>query len=153
MRSLDEYTHRVAVSAYVVCGDEFLLLRRARSPEIWGPPGGRLLPDEDPNLGVLRETLEETGLVVTIIGIAGIWYGDFGRGTYMSIDYLTVTDDRNVILSDEHSDYRWASVQVLSSGQPPLGTTSPSYTLRDFDHAWKLACNLRARESAGGQIE
>jgi 8-oxo-dGTP pyrophosphatase MutT (NUDIX family) len=153
LKSPNEYTHRVAVSAYVVCEGEFLLLRRARSPELWAPPGGRLHTDEDPNLGVIRETREETGLSVTILGIVGIWYGDFGRGTYVSVDYLTETDRREVVLSAEHSEYRWASLEALKSGQPPLGVGSPSYSVRDFEKAWRLVSGMRNRAAEGGQIE
>ena len=41
-------THCVAVNSYLIRDNQFLLLKRANQPLIWGPPGGRLLSNEDP---------------------------------------------------------------------------------------------------------
>jgi len=55
-------THRVAVNAYLLYNDNFLLLKRKIHPLLWGPPGGRLESDENPSDGLKREIFEETGL-------------------------------------------------------------------------------------------
>lgn len=137
-RTRPRRTHRMAVSAFVVLEDRFLLLKRANPPLIWAPPGGRLKPDEDPAAGVLREVSEECGLKAEILAPVGVWYGDFGRGLYVSIDYLVRPFEDQVRLSDEHVEFKWASLDELSAGQPPIGVGSASYSLIDFIRAWSL---------------
>ena len=53
-------------TAFVV-RDGMTLLHWHRKLGQWMPPGGHLLPDEDPVTGVLREVLEETGLAAELI--------------------------------------------------------------------------------------
>lgn len=43
-----------------------------RHLRMWVPPGGHLLPDEDPVSGVLREIEEETGLQVEVLPIVPV---------------------------------------------------------------------------------
>lgn len=129
-------THRLAVSAFVICDEHFLLLKRHRPPYLWAPPAGRLNEDEHPDSGIVREILEETGLTVQLHGPFDIWHGDFGRGLYVSIDYLATTDSRDVRLSDEHVDFRWSTLDELRKGNPPLGEREPAFKLSDFEKAW-----------------
>ena len=53
-------------TAFVVRKGETLLHWHRKLGQ-WMPPGGHLLPDEDPVTGVLREVREETGLDVELI--------------------------------------------------------------------------------------
>lgn len=53
-------------TAFVV-RDGRTLLHWHRKLGQWMPPGGHLLPDEDPVAGALREVLEETGLAAELI--------------------------------------------------------------------------------------
>jgi len=50
-----------------------LLIRRGREPSAgrWSVPGGKCLPDEPTDSCCVRETLEETGLIVQIVRLAG----------------------------------------------------------------------------------
>ncbi len=50
-----------------VVNDGKVLLQWHRKAQMWLPPGGHLLPDEDPVTGLLREVLEETGLAVEVL--------------------------------------------------------------------------------------
>ena len=129
-------SHRLAVTAYIIRDNKFLLLKRTTPPLIWGLPGGRLEPDENPNEGIRREIMEETGLTVDIIAPADIWYGDFGRGIFVSIDYLAVYKSGEVLLSEEHSDFSWSSIESLRIDIPPLEKEYPFFNLSDFEKAW-----------------
>lgn len=130
------YTHRLAVTAYILRDHRFLLLKRTTPPLIWGLPGGRLEPDENPNTGILREIEEETNLTVDLVGPVDIWYGDFGRGLFVSIDYLVLYRSGSVQLSAEHSAYCWASIEELRRNEPPLEKEKPFFNLSDFEKAW-----------------
>ncbi|MEQ8661499.1 MAG: NUDIX domain-containing protein, partial [Gammaproteobacteria bacterium] len=56
----------VTVDALVTCGDDILLIERARAPGkgLWALPGGFIEQDETLEAGARRELAEETGLVV-----------------------------------------------------------------------------------------
>ncbi len=137
------YTHRVAVIAYIIHNDKFLLLKRNNPPQIWGPPGGRLEINENPEVGVVREVSEETGLEIEIIAPAYIWYGNFGSGIYISIDYLAKPKTIDVNLSNEHSAFLWASLVELRAGSPVLSEKESGFKYKDFEKVWELYQKLR----------
>ena len=62
-------------SALVERDGKLLLVRRAIEPfrGYWDIPGGFLAPGEHPTAGAAREVLEETGLVVVVGELLGIW--------------------------------------------------------------------------------
>ena len=97
--SSSNYTHRVAVNAFLIHGNQFLLLKRAKKPLIWGPPGGKLRIDEDPIIGLQRELQEETGLQVQLFQPVTTWFGHFGDVPLLSIDYLCTSEKSVVRLS------------------------------------------------------
>lgn len=137
------HTHQLAVIAYIIFDNKFLLLKRNNEPKVWGPPGGRLEPDEDPNTGVLREAKEETGLDIKVMLPSDIWFGTYRENILVSIDYLAEADSNEVVLSDEHAEYCWASIEDLRIRKPPLGESKNSFLLKDFEKAWALYCKLK----------
>ena len=52
-----------------------LLLVRQRDGNVWSTPGGAIEPDERPADAVVRETWEETGLIVTPRRLIAVWGG------------------------------------------------------------------------------
>ncbi len=105
------YTHRVAVGAYIFRDHRVLLVKRNNSPCTFAPPGGRLNVDEDPLAGLRREVMEETGLEIEPVGLARHWYGsmDGYKPALLCINFLARDLGGAVRLSDEHSDFVWAS--------------------------------------------
>ena len=130
-------THQVAVNAYLVCGDEFLLLKRTSEPLIWGPPGGRLCKEEDPTDGLKREVFEETGLEIIVHQPVTTWFGQFRKSLLLSIDYLCTTPEKKVRLSAEHSDFRWLSIHALRRDQHTYFQTGVGFSFKNFDLAWQ----------------
>ena len=96
--------------------NELLIVQRAphdTHPGIWEMPGGGLEYGEDVKDGVIREVKEEAGLDVTVLYPIGAVSGFSSKKTHIiRIAYLCkVTEaNQNVVLSDEHSDYRWMSL-------------------------------------------
>jgi len=74
----------VLPSAAVIIHDEQmrLLLCLHRDKNLWVAPGGLIEPGEQPADAAVRETWEETGLLVELIGLLGV-YG----GSDLLIDY------------------------------------------------------------------
>jgi len=52
-----------------------ILLVRQRDGDVWSTPGGAIEPDEDPVDAVVRETWEETGLLVKPVALIGVFGG------------------------------------------------------------------------------
>ena len=68
MNSNDDMRMRVIVSALVRDGDRYLFIRQNKAggayPDTLHIPGGGLELGEDPDVAILRELAEETGLTV-----------------------------------------------------------------------------------------
>ena len=94
-------------------GRLLLLLRPAGT---WEPPAGRLQPGESFEEGAIRELYEETGMLVCPQRIIATWVGDAPSGRRLaSITYLGKTDGGEITLSDEHLDFRWATLEEWMS--------------------------------------
>lgn len=135
---MNALTHRVAVNAYLLFNDRFLLLKRTAPPLIWVPPGGRLHPDEDPLAGLKREIKEETSIEAKILRPVNTWFGLFHGNKLLSIDFLAICDSEDIILSEEHSAFQWLTIQELNKRQDEIFTYPNGFTFSDFEMAWKV---------------
>jgi 8-oxo-dGTP diphosphatase len=108
-------THQVAVNGYIIKDNTFLLLQRKNPPSIWGPPGGRLLRNEDPEQGLKREIHEETALEVVVVQPVTTWFGKFQGEYLLSIDYLCINPAGNIALSEEHMAYHWIGLDQIKA--------------------------------------
>ena len=131
------HTHHLAVNAFLIFDDRFLLLKRVQEPHIWTPPGGRLYANEDPHEGLQREVREETDLNIRIFQPVTTWFGEFNGRYLLSIDYLCTTQQSMVHLSVEHCAYRWLSVEDLVQEQNFYFNSAQGFQLRDFSLAWR----------------
>ena len=134
------HSHRIAANAYLVHNDTFLLLKRANTPFIWGPPGGKLQIDEDPLVGLQREVREETNLLIKVFQPVTTWFGNFNDLPLLSIDYLCTCEKNTVRLSHEHSDYRWLPIDDLRRDKSTYFTTLLGFKLSDYELAWQTYC-------------
>jgi len=131
------YTHRVAVNSFLIHDDKFLLLKRAQKPFIWGPPGGKMVKDEDPVKGLQREVYEETGLKIKVFQPVTTWFGRFNTLPILSIDYLCTCSSDLVTLSQEHSDFRWLNIDSLRTDHKIYFSSKMGFKLSDYELAWK----------------
>lgn len=132
------YTHRVAVNAYLLRKNRFLMLKRSHSPQIWSPPGGRLRLEEDPLAGLIREVKEETRLDIEAVTPVNIWFGIWQQNWLLSIDYLAYAESGEISLSEEHNDYRWVTLDEIEQGKPVKLDPQVGFKLSDFQKAWKM---------------
>ncbi|MDL4771563.1 MULTISPECIES: NUDIX hydrolase [Thermomonosporaceae] len=65
--------HSVSVTGVVVRTDGRVLAIRRSDDGRWVPPGGVLELDERPEVGVVREVLEETGVTVASEVLTGVY--------------------------------------------------------------------------------
>lgn len=67
---------KVAVATFITYQGRVLLVRRGVEPEIgkWALPAGYVDYGENPQSAAIRETLEETGIPITISGLLDVMY-------------------------------------------------------------------------------
>ncbi len=105
---------QLAVSAAIFRDGEVLLVRRARRPGLgrYSLPGGRVEFGETLTQALIREVLEETGLGIAIIGLAG-WreaLPDPARGMtghFVIMSFAARWTGGEVRLNDELDDALW----------------------------------------------
>lgn len=98
----------------IVYKDMFLFLKRTNPPMNWCPPCGRVVKGESILDGLKREIKEECGLEANIIDLPlETWPGVHNSEKIFSVTYICFAQDDKVILSDEHSDYRWVTIDNL----------------------------------------
>lgn len=103
----------LAVKGIIRRGDgKILVLKRSgkddHKPGVWETVGGGMDKEETPQAGLQREILEETGLKVDVREPFNVFTfkkdtGEFKVGITFLREYL----GGEVVLSDEHTDYRW----------------------------------------------
>jgi len=136
-------------NAIVSRGDgRILLTRRAHSPwrDLWCAPGGFCDEQEDPRETAVRETLEETGVLIRVGAILGIWvqaYADDPRDDecdWISVAYYAAdaVAEEGEPDSAEVSEQRWFDPEAL----PPA--LAPPNTLTAVLEVWE-ATRVRTR--------
>jgi len=104
---------QLAVSAGIFRDGKLLLVRRARDPAkgVYTFPGGRVEFGESLTEALAREVMEETGLVIEIVGLIG--YREYlpaqtgGNGHFVILPFAARWVANEVALNDELDDARW----------------------------------------------
>lgn len=111
-------------SSVVILKNRFghlLLLLRAKEPFGWGLPGGRLEPGESPITGIIRETMEETGIKLHYRHIAAHKIRKSANGTTVNVFVYTLPVGSDIRLSEEHHAYMWT--KEITDKIPLAGNT------------------------------
>lgn len=104
-----------AASAVVADDEGRILLQRRVDNGMWALPGGRMEIGESLPECAIRETREETGLDVEVVGIVGTYsnprhvfaYDDGEVRQELSICFLARPVGGQLAVSDESTDVRW----------------------------------------------
>lgn len=106
-------TARFVAAGFALIPDESgrILMLRARYSGHWIPPGGALLPGEEPAEGVRRECREELGQEVELGAPIGVYTVEGTRELFFA--YRADPLARPPRLSAEHERYRYMPVDQL----------------------------------------
>lgn len=114
---------RIAAKAFIVKDGKILLLKRRSNdvhrPGEWDIPGGRLEIGEDPYIGVKRETKEESNLDIDILLPFDVHHFVRQDGQKITmIIFLCKLLSSDIVLSKEHTEYKWVSVDCKKEDFP-----------------------------------
>ncbi|MER6445327.1 NUDIX hydrolase [Streptomyces venezuelae] len=104
--------HSVSVAGAVVREDGHLLAVRRADNGTWEPPGGVLELHETPQEGVIREVHEETGIVVDVAELTGI-YKNLAAGVVALVFRCRPVGGAETT-SDETTAVRWLTPGEVS---------------------------------------
>lgn len=96
------------IKAVILKDDKILVLKRSEeASDNWEIPGGRMEYGETIEETLHREVYEETRLKVKALRILNTWNLIEVDRQISGIIYLCCYESGEVILSDEHKEYRW----------------------------------------------
>ncbi len=102
-----------AVKAFVLHEGRFLAMHRSDSKSNWLElPGGRMEFGETAEETVVREVLEETGLVVKPVKLLDTWNTIKEDYQITGIIYSCTLQSGEVRLSTEHDRYEWLEADI-----------------------------------------
>jgi 8-oxo-dGTP diphosphatase len=138
----------IGVGAVVIDGTKVLLVRRGQEPlkGEWSLPGGALELGETLQQGVVREVLEETGLIVVPGGIIEILdriTQDEASGRvryhYVLIDFVCHVTGGLLCSASDAEEARW-----VEQGQLQSGYRLAPVTLAVIDKAFRVSASGRS---------
>ena len=140
-RDNQAYRFPVSVKGVVVRSGRVVLLRNER--EEWELPGGKLEPNEAPEVCVVREIEEELQLRVAASRLLDSWvYAITERVKVLIVTYgCSEREERDAVLSTEHKQLHWFPLREVESPRCPPGTR----------HRFKRGC--RSYAGAGERQE
>ncbi|MEM4134252.1 MAG: NUDIX hydrolase [Candidatus Micrarchaeia archaeon] len=111
-----------AVDVVVIHNNEILLIKRKKPPFIgkWCLPGGFVEINEDIEHAAIRETKEETGVDIELLGIIGVYSSPKRDKRHtISIAFLAFPKDNtiNLIKNEEVKEVKWFDLDKV----PKLG--------------------------------
>ena len=111
-----------------------LLLRRAVEPGHggWDLPAGYLDPGESFEIAARRETLEEAGIEVTLLGLNGVYHSAPANAVTAVFRGRAVDASSPVRLDAESSDHAWVPRSQIADWLPRIAFGSMASALTDW---------------------
>lgn len=104
-----------------------LLARRAVEPYLgcWDIIGGFMEHDETPEAAALREAVEETGLVLDLTGLLGVYHDVYGSGGYATLNVYFVA---RIVAGHPQPHDDVAELAWFSQAMLPADMAFPNHT-------------------------
>lgn len=114
-------------------GTEILLLRRAVEPGLgdWDLPAGYLDFGESFEVAARRETLEEAGIEVELIGLSGVYHSPAANAV-TAVFRGRAVGDADVTLDFESSEHAWISRAEVAEWLPRIAFPSMASAVADW---------------------
>ncbi len=118
-----DYGIVVALKAVIINQGKILILKRSDTDEVgakqWETPGGKIEFGEGLETALFREVKEETGINVYVERLLyAVTFLAHPDRQIVLLSYLCRSNQSDVLLSSEHSDYLWANQAELHEFLP-----------------------------------
>ncbi|XVH33627.1 NUDIX hydrolase N-terminal domain-containing protein (plasmid) [Haloferacaceae archaeon DSL9] len=116
-REVGHVTPKVSADAAVFDSDGRILLQRRADDGTWSLPGGYTDPNESPEETAVRETEEETGLLVDPVELVGVYTrcpGEYGPHCLVTHLYRCSTNGGKLSVSHEAEELRYWTIEAVS---------------------------------------
>lgn len=135
---MENVRFHITVKGIVVLNNQILLMKRIRPSSdglgYWELPGGGLEYGETPNQALIRELKEETGLDIIILKPAYTFTKIREDYQTVGIGYLCIPKNDHVHLSDEHTNYIFASIEKAKELLNGEIFNDIIYTIEEYYH-------------------
>ncbi|WP_461206150.1 NUDIX hydrolase [Clostridium sp. DL1XJH146] len=106
----------VAVKGIIVKDEKILIIKRSSNDKIgadtWECVGGKIEFGEDLEEALMREVKEEVGLTITVDKLLyATTFQTNPTRQVVILTYLCTSKNDKIILSPEHSDFKWVSTE------------------------------------------
>ncbi|MFO0647168.1 MAG: NUDIX domain-containing protein [Polyangiales bacterium] len=104
--------------AVVRLGRRFLVVRERKHGQLWYLPAGRVEPGETFVDAAVRETLEESGVRITVEGLLRVEHSPSPEGARVRVFVVARPSDdtQPKTVADEHSlEARWVTLEELAA--------------------------------------
>ena len=111
-----------------------LLLRRAVEPGYgdWDLPAGYLDPGESFEMAARRETLEESGIEVELLGLTGVYHSPSANAVTAVFRGRAVDGAAPVRIDHESSEHAWVVRSLVPDWLPRMAFASMAAALGDW---------------------
>ena len=111
-----------------------LLLKRAVEPGFgdWDLPAGYLDPGESFEMAARRETLEESGIDVELVQLAGVYHSPPANAVTAVFRARAVDAGASVQTDAESSDHAWVARSKVATWLPRMAFVSMASALADW---------------------
>jgi ADP-ribose pyrophosphatase YjhB (NUDIX family) len=113
---------------------EILLLKRAVEPGLgaWDLPAGYLDPGESFEMAARRETLEEAGIEIELLGLVGVYHSPPANAVTAVFRAQAARQDARVTLDFESTDHAWVARSEVGAWLPRLAFASMTAAVADW---------------------
>ncbi|NWF90498.1 MAG: NUDIX domain-containing protein [Ignavibacteriaceae bacterium] len=118
---------------------EFLLLKRSEKeiyPGLWQMVSGSIKKGENAAQTVVREIMEETGLkpnkLWVVPNVNSFFSADKNYISFLPVFAAQVNKSDNVIISNEHCDFKWVSLKQANKMLAWVGQRKSVHIINDY---------------------